>query len=169
LLIKTENLTIGDGQGFYATLKLNTRFVIEPHNGMFNLEAATGKTKYHITNVEQLSIVPDGVIQLLARTPKVSANEANFIEFYTHGSLNQRTRTYGQNLNVSGKTSFQIILSDSYTMLKDVEVSGSFKREPPIVSFNELSTIPTAIFWFTILLPIFVGVTLTLSTKRQEE
>jgi hypothetical protein len=169
LLIKTENLTIGDGQGFYATLKLNTRFVIEPHNGMFNLEAAAGKTKYHITNVEQLSIVPDVVIQLLARTPKVSANEANFIEFYTHGSLNRRTRTYGQNLNVSGKTSFQIMLSDSYTMLEDVELSGSLKRDPPIVSLDELSTIPTAIFWFTILLPIFVGATLTLSTKRQEE
>jgi hypothetical protein len=169
LLIKTENLTIGDGQGFYATLKLNTRFVIEPHNGMFNLEVATGKTKYHITNVEQLSIVPDGVIQLLARTPKVSANEANFIEFYTLGSLNQQTRTYGQNLNMSGKTSFQIMLSDSYTMLEDVELSGSFKRDPPIVSFDEFSTIPTAIFWFTILLPIFIGVTLTLSIKRQEE
>jgi hypothetical protein len=61
------------------------------------------------------------------------------------------------------------MLSDSYTMLEDVELSGSFKRDPPIVSFDEFSTIPTAIFWFTILLPIFVGVTLALSSKRQEE
>jgi len=168
LLIKTDNLTIDGGQGFYAILKLNTRFVIEPHNGMFNLEVATGKIKYHITNVEQLIIVPDGVIQMLARTPKVSASEANFIEFYALGSLNQRARTYGQNLKVSGKTSFQIMLSDSYAMLKDVELSGLFKRDPPLVSFDEFSTIPTAVFWFMILLPIFIRVTLALSSKQQD-
>jgi hypothetical protein len=169
LLVKTENLRISDGQGFYATLKLNNTITIKPSEGLLDLEIVTKEAKRYITQVVQISIVPNEYIQLLARTPKVSASEVSFIEFYTLGSLNQRTRTYGQNLKVSEKTSFQIMLSDSYTILRDAELSGSFKRDPPIVSFDEFSTIPTAIFCFTTLLPIFVGVTLTLSTKRQEE
>jgi hypothetical protein len=159
---------ISNGQGFYATLKPNGTFIIEPCEGAFNLEIATEEAKHYITHAEQISITPYGSIQLLARTPKVSANEAAFIEFYTLGSLNWQTQTYGQNLNVNGETSFQIILSDSYTMLKDVKLGKSFKRDPPIVLFDEFSTIPTAIFWFAVLLPIFLGIALTLSSKRQE-
>jgi hypothetical protein len=60
------------------------------------------------------------------------------------------------------------MLSDSYAMLKDVELSGLFKRDPPLVSFDEFSTIPTAVFWFMILLPIFIRVTLALSSKQQD-
>jgi hypothetical protein len=160
LLVKTENLTISNGQGFYATLKLNSAFIIKPCEGTFNVEIATKEAKRSITHVEQISIVPYGAIQLLARTPKVIANEATFIEFYTLGSLNWRTRTYGQNLNVNGEVSFQIILSDSYTLVKNVELGGSFERDPPIVMFNELSTIPIAIFWTLLFLPIFFALIL---------
>jgi hypothetical protein len=157
LLVKTENLTISNGQGFYATLKLNSALIIKPYEGMFTVKIATKEAKRSITHVEQISIVPYGTIQLLARAPKVIANEATFIEFYTLGSLNWRTRTYGQNLNVNGKVCFQIILSDSYTLVKNVELSGSFEREPPIVMFNELSTISIAIFWTLQFLPIFMA------------
>ncbi|MCC6004532.1 MAG: hypothetical protein LM590_09345 [Thermofilum sp.] len=156
LLVKTENLTISNGQGFYATLKLNSELIIKPYEGTFTVKIATKEAKRSITYVEQISIVPYGTIQLLARAPKVIANEATFIEFYTLGSLNWRTRTYGQNLNVNGKVCFQIILSDSYTLVKNVELSGSFEREPPIVMFNELSTILIAIFWALLFLPIFM-------------
>jgi len=157
LFVKTENLTVSNGQGFHATLKLNSAFTIKPYEGTFNVEIATKEAKHSVANVEQISIVPYEAIQLLARTPKVIANEATFIKFYTLGSLNWRTRTYGQNLNVNGKVSFQIILSDSYTLVKNVELSGSFEREPPIVMFDELSTIPIAIFWALLLLPIFMA------------
>jgi hypothetical protein len=169
LLVKTENLTISDGQGFYATLKLNNTFAIEPCEGMLNLEIATEEAKHYITHVEQISIAPYGTIQLLARTPKVSAPEVTFIEFYTLGSLNWQTRTYGQNLNVNGTTSFEIILSDSYTMLGNVKLGESFERDPPIVMFDEFSTIPTAIFWILLLLPIFSGVILIFTSKQQPQ
>lgn len=168
LLIKTENVTISNGQGFYATLKLNTAFTIEPYEGMLDLEIATEEAKHYITHVKQVSITPYGAIQLLARTPKVSANEAAFIEFYTLASLNWQTRTYGQNLNVNGATSFQIMLSDSYTMLGDVKLGKSFERDPPIVMFDEFSTIPTAIFWTLLLLPIFIGVILIFTSKQPQ-
>jgi len=156
LLVKTENLTISDEQGFYATLKLNSAFIIEPCEGAFNLEIVTEEAKHYITHVEQISIVPYVAIQLLARTPKVSANETTFIELYAGGSLYLQTQTYGQNLNVNGKTSFQITLSDSYTMLGNVKLGKFFEREPPIVMFDELSTIPVALFYSLLLLPIFL-------------
>jgi len=167
LLVKTGNLTISDGQGFYATLKLNTTFTIEPCEGTLNLEIATEEAKHYITHVEQISITPYGAIHLLARTPKVSANEVTFIEFYTLGSLKWQTRTYGQNLNVKGATSFQIILSDSYTMLENVKLGKSFERNPPIVMFDEFSTLPTAVFWALLLLPIFIGTVLILTIERR--
>jgi len=167
LLVETKNLTISDGQGFYVPLKLNSVFTVKPCEGMLSLEIVTGEAKHHITQAEQISITPNGSIQLLARTPKVIASEVTFIEFYTFGSLNWRTRTYGQNLNVNGTTSFQIELSDHYTMVKNVELSGSFEREPPMVMFNELSTIPTAIFWIALTLPIFIGVIFIFTLKQQ--
>jgi hypothetical protein len=169
LLVKTGNVTLSDGQGFYTTLKLNTTFTIEPCEGMLNLEIATEEAKHYITHVEQISITPHGAIQPLARTPKVSANEVAFIEFYTLGSLNWQTRTYGQNLKVKGTTSLQIILSDSYTMLGNVKLGKSFERDPPIVTFDEFSTIPTAIFWTLLLLPIFIGVILIFTSKQQPQ
>jgi len=168
LLVKTGNLTISDGQGFYATLKLNTAFTIEPCEGVLDLEIATEEAKHYITHVKQILITPYGAIQLLARTPQVSANEITFIEFYTLGSLNWQTRTYGQNLNVNGTTSFQIILSDSYTILGNVKLGKYFERDPPIVMFDEFSTIPTAIFWTLLLLPIFIGVILIFTSKQPQ-
>jgi len=169
LLVKTENLTISDGQGFYATLKINNAFAMEPCEDLLDLEIATEEAKHYITQAEEISITPNGSIQLLARTPKVIASEVTFIEFYTFGSLNSRTRTYGQNLNVNGTTSFQIILSDSYTMVKNVELSRSFEREPPIVMFDELSTIPTAIFWTLLLLPIFIAAIFIFTSRQQPQ
>jgi hypothetical protein len=166
LLGKTENLRISDGQGFYATLKLNNTITIKPSEGLLDLETATKEAKRYITQVVQISIVPNEYIQLLARTPKVSTSEVSFIEFYTLGSLNWRTRTYGQNLNVKGTTSFQIILSDSYTMLENVELDKSFERNPSIVMFDEFSTIPTAIFCTLLFLPIFVALIFFFKAKE---
>ncbi len=57
-------------------------------------------------------------------------------------------RTYGQNPHVKGLTSLQVVLSDS-----------------PIVMFDELSTIPTALFYSLLLLPIFLGVILIFTPK----
>ena len=168
VLVKSENVTISNGQGFYATLRLNTTFTIEPCEGVLDLEIATEEAKHYITHVKQISITPYGAIQLLARTSQVSANEITFIEFYTLGSLNWQTRTDGQNLNVNGTTSFQIILSDSYTMLGNVKLGKYFERDPPIVIFDEFSTIPTAIFWTLLLLPIFIGVILIFTSKQPQ-
>ncbi|MHA1722234.1 MAG: hypothetical protein ACTSXW_04055, partial [Candidatus Baldrarchaeia archaeon] len=157
LLIDAENFTISNGQGFYATLKLNSTFLVKPSIGLLDLEITTGDEAIHVIQARQFSIVPYSSIQLLARTPKVSAHRVTFIEFYPLGSLKWKTRTYGQNLHVTGLTSFQILLSDSYTILKNVQLGDYFTRDPPIVMFDERSTLPTAMFWTLLLLPIFLG------------
>lgn len=166
LFIETRNLTISDGQGFYATLKFNSTFLVKPSSGLLNLKINTVKERIHITHVEQVSITPYNLIKLLARTPRINASRATFIEFYPSSSLYWRTRTYGQNLHITGLTSFRIPLSDSYTVLKDVKLGDSFTRDPPIVMFDELSTLPTAIFWTLLLLPIFLG-TVFIHTSKQ--
>jgi hypothetical protein len=168
LSINAENITISNGQGFYATLTLSN-FTIQSEGIPIDIEVGTEESKYSISRVERISITPHDSIQLLARTPKVRASQATFIEFYTLGLLQERTRTYGQNLNVNATTSFQIMLSDSYTMLENVEISGSFERQPPPVMLDELSTIPKAMFWILLLLPIFIGVILISTLKRQTQ
>ena len=54
-------------------------------------------------------------------------------------------------------------------MLGNVKLGESFERDPPIVMFDEFSTIPTAIFWILLLLPIFIGVILIFTSKQQPQ
>ena len=43
-------------------------------------------------------------------------------------------------------------------MLKDVKIAGSWELDPPLVAFDETSTIPVAVFWTILLLPIFLAI-----------
>jgi hypothetical protein len=51
-------------------------------------------------------------------------------------------------------------------MLGNVKLGKFFEREPPIVMFDEFSTIPAAIFLTLLLLPIFIGVILIFTSKQ---
>lgn len=169
LIIEAEHFTIENGQGFYAILKLNSTIIVKPSKGLIEIKATTEKDKIQITGIEKLSMTPKGSVNMLARTPEMSTNQVTFIEFYPSISLQWTTRTYGQNLRVTGLTSFQIMLSDSYTILKSVKLGHSFARDPPITMFDELSTIPTAIFWTLSLLPVFLGAALIYTSKRTQQ
>jgi len=132
-----------------------------------NLKITADGKDFDLASVSLISITPSKIIQLLARTPRVSASKVNFIEFYPQGSIQWRTRTYGQNLKITGLTEFSVVLSDSYSALENVKLGSSFQRYPPIVMFDVLSTFPTAIFWTLILLPIFVSIMFVLWSKNQ--
>ncbi len=165
LFIEAENFTIENGQGFYAVLRLNSTFAVKPSAEYIRLDIIAEGSELKIENVESFSVINNGPTYLLARTPEVSASEATFIEFYPSSSLQWSTRTYGQNLHVKGLTSLQVALSDSYTALKNVRLGSFCTRDPPIVMFDELSTIPTALFYSLLLLPIFLGVILIFTPK----
>ena len=166
LIIEAENFTIENGQGFYATLKINSTFTVKPSEGFFNLKIATGNEKFQNIHVEKLSITPYGAVNLLVKTPEISSSNTTFVEFYPTISLQWSTRTYGENLQVTGLTTFQIMLSDSYTILRNIKLGGSFTRDPPIVAYDELSTWPTAMFWTILLLPILFGATLIYTSRH---
>jgi hypothetical protein len=157
LFIEAENFTIENGQGFYAVLRLNSTFTVKPSAKYIHLDIIAEGSELKMENVESFSVINNSPTYILARTPEISASEATFIEFYPSGSLQWSTRTYGQNLHVKGLTSFQIVLSDSYTALKNVRLGSFYTRDPPIVMFDELSTLPTAVFWALLLLPIFIA------------
>jgi len=165
LIISSNSTIIRNGKGFYAILNINSTFTIEPVTGVLDVDIETDQGDFAISDVSQISITPSDSIGLLARTPTVKAQEAEFVEFYTYGSLELTARTYGQNLRVDGTTEFKITLSDSYTILKDVKLGTQLQLDPPIVMFDELSTIPAAILWSLIMLPVFLSV-LFLSTRQ---
>ena len=95
--------------------------------------------------------------------------EVSFIEIYSQGALHWRTRTYGQNLKVTGLTEFSTMLSDSYSALDNVKLGASFQRDPPIVMFDELATLPTTIFWTLLLLPIFVSISFVFRLREPSQ
>jgi len=157
-IIETDNAITQGGNGFYTIFQMNSTFSVKPSEGSINLKITANNEEFILNNVSLFSTTPNNTIQLLARIPKVSASEVNFIEFYPQDALQWQTRTYGQNLKVTGLTEFSITLSDSYSALGNVKLGASFQRDPPIVMFDELSTFPTAIFFALLLLPIFVGI-----------
>jgi hypothetical protein len=49
-----------------------------------------------------------------------------------------------------------IYMSDAYTWISKIDASGSFERNPPIIAYDEASSLPQAAFWIFILLPLFL-------------
>jgi hypothetical protein len=146
LAMITDNVLLNNGNGFYATIETNSTIVINSVNGLMSLAITTDKGETLLNGVSEITITPTNSIRLTTRTPSIKATEVSFLEFYPEGSLRSSTRTYGQNLKVTGTTEFTIMLSDSYSFLKNVKLGTSFQQDPPQLNFNELSTIPAAIF-----------------------
>ncbi|MEM3190363.1 MAG: hypothetical protein QW454_05015 [Candidatus Bathyarchaeia archaeon] len=168
LIIEAKHFTIENGYGFYAAVKLNSTFTVKPSMGFFDVKVIAEGKEIQMPNIEKFVITPYGSVNLLARTPKISASQVKFIEFYPSVSLQWSTRTYGQNLYVTSLTSFQVMLSDSYTILKNVRLGESFTRDPPAVMFDEFSSFPVAIFWTLLLLPLLLEAVL-LSALRNSK
>jgi len=164
--IEVDSAVIHNGKGFYTDFQINSTFSVKPEDSM-NLKITADGQDFDLASVSLISITPSKIIQLLTRTPRVSASEVNFIEFYPQGSIQWRTRTYGQNLKITGLTEFSVVLSDSYSALENVKLGSSFQRDPPIIMFDVLSTLPTAIFWTLMLLPIFVSIMFFSWSKNQ--
>ncbi len=168
-IIEADSVIIKDGEGFYAVLQINSTFTVKPSIGSLNLKITTKNEEINLNHVNQFSITPSDSAQLLARTPTLNASQVTFVEFYPFGSLQWRTRTYGQNLNVTGSTQFSVTLSDSYSALKNVKLGASFQRDPPIVTFDVFSTFPTAIFWTLLLLPIFASIFFVFKVRESNQ
>ena len=121
--ISADNVTINNGQGFYSLLSIKSPFSFGSSD-LMRLSMITGNETIHLTNITKLSFTSDSSVKLLARTPSVIAKEVNFVEFYSFGNLQTVTNTYGQNLKITGTTKFSVVVSDSYSVLKNVSFNG---------------------------------------------
>lgn len=158
IIVESDAITLENGKGLYAVMNVNSNFTVKPSEKLLALKLTSKNETFTFSDVQQFSVTPGNDLQLFARTPNLSASQVIFGEFYTQGSLSWSTRTYGQNLNVTGLTQFSVIVTDSYTAVTNVKIGDSFQRNPPIVTFDEFSTLPTAIFWALMLLPIILGI-----------
>jgi len=165
-IMETENAVTQAGNGFYTVFQTNSTFSVRPSEGSMNLKIITSNEETILNNVSMVSATPSKLIQLQARLPKVTASEVTFLEFYPQGTLQWQTRTYGENLTVSGLTEFSVVLSDSYSILQNIKLGATTQRDPPIAMFNEASTLPIAVYWASLLLPIFVCLVLIFKNKE---
>jgi len=158
LSIEAENVVIATGNGLYATMEVNSTFQASSPTGDATLTIMTNNVERIVKNISEVAINPADPIKLLAKTPTIKATEATLHNLFSFGDLHWRTRAYGHDLKVSSSISFHIPVSDTYTMLKDVKIAGSWELDPPLVNFDQTSTIPVAVFWTILLLPIFLAI-----------
>lgn len=167
--VLSSNLTISEGNGFYSNLKFKDNIVIT-FDGDFILVALTtvdGNTSQLYNDVKTIIINSDQ-INIYAREPMVTVRgSVLFKELYAFGTAYQKTMSYGQNLKVNGDTTLKMYLSDIYSWISLFDVSGRFERVPPLVVYDELTSLPHAAFWCIVLVPIFI--TVILITRERKE
>lgn len=154
IIINADNIMTNSGTGFYTLFQTDSSLSIKSSKETFAMRITANGEDFLLNDISVFS-TSNEKIKLLAYLPEVSAYNVNFTQFYQQDET-LRTRTYGQNLAVSGYTEFLITRSDSYSMIDNVKLGSSLTRDPPLISFNELSTIPTAIFLVLILAPFFI-------------
>ena len=164
--ISFGDATIGDGNGFYAVVTLNGPVSLRASSGDFELSMLTGEGELKLHGVKELSMKLNKPLAIQARTPYVRASAAILEEFYPLGTLAWKTGAYGENLNATSPISFSIALSDSYTFLKDITLGPLYTLDPPLIAFDESSTIPVTLFWIFLIIPIFLAAFL-LRAKRK--
>jgi hypothetical protein len=57
-------------------------------------------------------------------------------------------------------------LSDVYHWASSLDISGNSKRFPPLISYDELTSLPQAVFLGIILAPIFIAFVLTAYRRK---
>jgi len=168
-VIETDNAVTQDGNGLYAEFQLNSTFSIRPSSGSIDLKITAENETLDIGSVNSLSITPISSFQLQVRLPTVSALGVTFTEFYLQNYKQLTTQIYGQNLDVVGLTEFSMMISDSYKAISNLTLGSSSQVLPEASQYDPLSTLPTALFWFLILLPVFLGVIFIFETREPHE
>jgi hypothetical protein len=156
--IEASDLTLSNGKGFYATLKFRGKVTIMPEDNSTSMTVSTvdGNTN-QFSNIKIITLENDDLITLYVRQPAIQVQgTALFREVYSSSAIYQKTRTQGEDLRVNGSIKLILYLSDAYSWTSLLEASGSFERIPPVLAYNELSSLPQAAFWSLLLAPAFL-------------
>jgi hypothetical protein len=162
ITVKTGSVSISQGKGFYAVLTLNETTQLTPAGNDTLLTLWANDEEFELSNLTEISLVLKNSLEIYAYTPSVkSSGNASLTDVTVSGSLNGR-QISGQDLKISGVLTFGTYLSDSYTLAENIKVDGSLNTNPPIITYDEWSVLPSAALWSLILLPIFIGTTIIL-------
>jgi hypothetical protein len=156
--ISSSNLTLSEGRDFYSKLKFKDDATITFNDSSVSVALTTkdGNT-VQFNNVKTLLIKNYGQIDLYAREPTISVQgSAYFKELYSSDAIYQRTRTQGQDLKINGTIALKMYLSDIYSWASSFDASGVFERSPPLLSYDELASLPQAALWSIVLVLIFI-------------
>jgi hypothetical protein len=157
ITVKTAYVSISQGQGLYAVLTLNETTQLTPAGNDTLLTLTANDEQFELSNLTDISLVPENPLEIYAYTPSIkSSGNASLTDLTIAGTLNGR-QISGQNLEITGVLTFDTYLSDTYTLVENIKVEGSFNTSPPTITYDEWSVLPTAAFWSLILLPIFIG------------
>jgi len=166
--LATSNLTLSAGKGFYSNLKFegNVTMAFDSDLTTVTLTSKDGKA-LKLDHVKAITINSDKA-SLYAREPTITLQgTAYFKELYSSGTVLTKTRAYGQDLRVEGVATLKTYLSDTYTYVSSFDISGKFERAPPILTYDELTSLPQAAFWSIVLAPAFIALALIIQRKEK--
>ena len=155
---------------FYSKLKFKDDVTIAFDDSSASIVLTTDDGNIvQFSNVKTLSIENYGQIGLYAREPTIKVQgSASFKELYSSGAIYQRTRTWGQDLKINGTIALTSYLSDAYSWVGSFDASGRFERNPPLLSYDELASLPQAALLSIILLPIILTLVFIIHGREED-
>jgi hypothetical protein len=154
------------GRGLYSKLTIDAPFLVEfpGSSAIVRINSSTGSAV--LDSVSSVTISAKDRLNLLVRNPRIEASTATFHGLISSGYLNSRTGACGQDLRIDGKVVFSIGMSDTYSLLENVEFAGLWTLSPPLMDYDPLSTVPAAILWGLVFLSVTCMITITILAKR---
>ncbi|MGY5876827.1 MAG: hypothetical protein RTU30_13845, partial [Candidatus Thorarchaeota archaeon] len=152
ITMETDFVEISSGTGLYAKCSVNSTIHLRSDSECI-VDILTNSQRFEFHTPIDLTIHLDDEIEIMTKTPTVQASSGVFTELYSQLGLLLQTGSYGQTLEATDGLAFDIIISDTYTMMKNVEILGGWRLDPPKTQFNELLELQTDYIWFLLLLP----------------
>jgi hypothetical protein len=146
------------GRGFYAALNFKSQTIIKTNGNNVSVTVSR-KDNDEVTLACNEIRIDENPPTLLARQPFIQCiGTTVFKKLYSSGTIYQKTACTGQDISINGTVRVAIYLSDAYSYANSLEASGAIQRNPPIVQYNEFSSLSQAAFYSIILIPIFVAI-----------
>ena len=146
--IKTNEVVVYGGKGFYARLKLANPTLAFHGETLITLVTSNKKNEITLKN-GSLAIL--GQLNVYARSPNIYVNgEAKFEKMFSLFSLYPRLRSLGHALTIYGIVEFQLTVSDTYIFASNVKCSGLFSRDPPVLPWSEYESIRSMLPWLIV-------------------
>jgi hypothetical protein len=166
--VTSSKLTLSEGKGFYSNLKFEDDVTMKFDGDFASAVLTTKDGKTLKLDRVKIIAIKSSNISLYAFEPAVTLQgTAYFKELYPPGAVRSKTRVYGHDLKVNGTVALKMYLSDTYSWASSFDVSGKFERVPPLLLYDELTSLPQATFWSMILAPIFIVMLLTTCREKK--